>query len=136
MIEIEYEIILKLVLAVIIGGIVGWEREKIHRPAGLRTHMLVTLSAAMITITALDSFGVQSARVVAGIVTGIGFLGAGTIFREKDHVRGLTTAASLWTVAGIGIALGTGFYQAVIVSSILLLVILRLNVFEKKKFKK
>lgn len=132
----EYEVVVKLVLAVIIGGIVGWEREKIHRPAGLRTHMLVSLSSALITVTAIDYFGIEAARILGGIVTGIGFLGAGTIFKQKDHVRGLTTAASLWAIAAIGIAIGTGFYVAVGVATILLIIILNLGMFEKKIFKK
>lgn len=99
----------KLVLAALMGGIVGWEREVHERPAGLRTHILVCMGSALITLVSL-SFTTPSdpGRIAAQIVSGIGFLGAGTILRQGNIVRGLTTAASLWTVAGIGMATAIG----------------------------
>lgn len=102
--------VLRLVLAGIFGGIVGYEREVHEHPAGLRTHILVCLGAALITMVSV-SFRPPDGdpgRIAAQIVSGIGFLGAGTILRQGSIVRGLTTAASLWTVAGIGIAVGVG----------------------------
>ncbi|MHB1459301.1 MAG: MgtC/SapB family protein [Armatimonadota bacterium] len=100
---------IKLILAGLLGGIVGYEREKNEHPAGLRTHMLVCLGSTLIVLIS-QSYGAGSdpTRIAAQIVSGIGFLGAGTILRQGNVVRGLTTAASLWTVAGIGMAVGVG----------------------------
>lgn len=105
-----WEMALKLVVAMILGGLIGFERETHGRPAGLRTHILVCVGA---TLFALCSFSVAGTRfdpgrVTAQIVTGIGFLGAGTIMRQGSVVRGLTTAASIWIVAAIGIAVAIG----------------------------
>lgn len=102
--------ILRLVLAGVFGGIVGYEREVHEHPAGLRTHTLVCMGAALMTMVSVSfsSPGSDPGRIAAQIVSGIGFLGAGTILRQGNIVRGLTTAASLWTVAGIGIAVGVG----------------------------
>jgi len=130
---IDLDLIFKLILAALIGGAVGWQRERIHVPAGLRTHMLVSLSAALLTVTALIHYTPDVGRITAGIVTGMGFLGAGTIFRDKNHVHGLTTAASMWTVAAIGIAVGVGYIQAAIISAILVVIILQLSKFEVSK---
>jgi len=104
----ELDIVLKLSLALLFSALVGVEREKTRHPAGLKTHMLVCIGSTMITMVSAQIF--NSPVVAAGIVTGIGFLGAGTIFKDKDHVRGLTTAASIWTIAGVGLALGSGAY--------------------------
>ena len=100
----------KLILAAIFGGIVGYEREVHEHPAGLRTHILVCMGSALMTIVSIKFQPPEGdpGRIAAQIVTGIGFLGAGTILRQGSTVRGLTTAASLWTVAGIGIAVGVG----------------------------
>lgn len=102
-------VLVKLVLAVVFGGVVGWQREARDRPAGLRTHVLVCVGAAVYTLASL-SFGARSdpARVAAQVATGMGFLGAGTIIRHGNVVRGLTTAASLWAVAAIGLCVGIG----------------------------
>ncbi len=129
------EVTVGLILATIIGGIIGVEREKIHRPAGLRTHMLVCLSATLLTHASLFQFA-ASDRIIAGIVTGMGFLGAGTIFRIEDHVHGLTTAASLWTTAALGIAIGMGMYLETFVAVALVMLILNLNMIEAHKFQK
>ncbi|MHB0997774.1 MAG: MgtC/SapB family protein [Armatimonadota bacterium] len=100
---------LKLILASILGGVVGFERERHEHPAGLRTHILVCMGSTLIMLIS-QSFGTVTdpSRIAAQIVSGIGFLGAGTILRQGSVVRGLTTAASLWTVAGIGMAVGLG----------------------------
>ncbi len=100
---------LKLLVAGLLGGIIGWERERHDRPAGLRTHILVCMGSALFTLVS-DAYGVRvqsdPSRISAQVVSGIGFLGAGTILREGQVIRGLTTAASLWIVAAIGMAVG------------------------------
>lgn len=97
----------RLVLSTLLGALVGLQREHSGRPAGLRTHMLVCLGSALITLDS-ESYVGDEARISAQIISGIGFLGAGTIIREGRTIRGLTTAASLWAVAGLGIACGRG----------------------------
>ena len=125
--QYHVEIMFKLVLATFLGSLVGLEREIKRKPAGLRTHSIVTLGACLFTLVGLGLVGNSStdtSRIVQGIVTGIGFLGAGTIFQSKEKVRGLTTAAELWTLASIGILVGIGSYFIAIVAAILLLVVL------------
>ena len=124
------EILLRLVIAVIAGGFIGLEREVVHKPAGIRTHMLVCLGAALFVLVTLETLPNETARIIAGIATGIGFLGAGTIFRSKSEVHGLTTAASIWAVAGVGIAIGLGYYLMTIIAVALILIILQLNKME------
>jgi len=106
-VNFDIETIFRLALAIALGGLIGFERELKHRPAGLRTHMLVSLGATVFTIISL-SFDVEPSRIAAGIVTGIGFLGAGSIIAQKGHIRGITSAATLWVVAGIGLSIGVG----------------------------
>ncbi len=101
------ETLASLLVSVAFGAIVGIEREHAHRPAGLRTHMLVSLGSCLFTIMSRE-FGAQPAQVAGGIVAGIGFIGAGTIWAEKDKVKGITTASSLWATAAIGLATGLG----------------------------
>ena len=114
----EGELVLRLVLAGILGGLVGFERERHNRPAGLRTHMLVCLGSALVMIVSIAGFSGEigpvgdQARIAAQVVSGIGFLGAGTIMRQGSAVRGLTTAASIWVVAAVGLATGIGLYMA------------------------
>ena len=124
----DYAVILgKLLLATFIGLLIGSERAMHKKPAGLRTHSLVSLGACLFTITALNLVGNQMdfvARIIPGIVTGIGFLGAGMIFHSKDGVRGLTTAAEVWALAAIGILVGIGSYFTAIAATILVLIIL------------
>ena len=129
--EIEWGVLLKLLLAVLFGGVIGYERESAHRPAGLRTNILVCLGAALIVL--FEAFyhdknpGISDhLRMAAQIVTGIGFLGAGTIIQTRSHVKGLTTAATIWVTAAIGMAVGGGFYYAAGASVILVLLSLRL----------
>ena len=125
--NVDVEFIVRLVLAAVAGGLVGFEREKVHKPAGVRTHMLVSLGSALLVLTTIAVLPEEGGRLVAGIATGVGFLGAGTIFRAKDHVMGLTTAASIWTVAAIGITLGLGEYVLGAAASILVILILQLK---------
>jgi len=128
------QIIIRLLLAAILGGLVGFERERHNkRMAGFRTHILVCVGAALIMLTSLfifDLYGnrapVDPARIAAGVITGIGFLGAGTIIRSKVSVIGLTTAASLWTISGIGLAIGCGFYVASCTATVIVLAALYL----------
>ncbi len=124
----DSQIVLRLVLSVLFSGLIGLERQMHRRSAGLRTHILVCLGSCLIMLTSLyvfdiykDKATVDPARIAAGVITGIGFLGAGAIIREKEGVKGLTTAASLWVVSGIGLAVGVGFYSAGIVTTVLAL---------------
>ena len=124
----EYsEILLRLVLAVVAGGLIGLEREVVHKPAGVRTHMLVSLGSALFVLITLNTVPEGVDKIIAGIATGIGFLGAGTIFKSRSEVQGLTTAASVWTVAAVGLAVGLGYYLMTIISVILVLIVLHLN---------
>ena len=125
------ETLLSLLLAVAFGAIVGIEREISHKPAGLRTHMLVSLGACLFTIMS-TSFGAQPAQVAGGIVAGIGFIGAGTIWAEKDKVQGITTAASLWATAAIGLTTGISDYPLAGVVTLLVFLILLSNRFLKR----
>jgi putative Mg2+ transporter-C (MgtC) family protein len=125
------ETLASLLLSVALGAIVGIERERAHRPAGLRTHMLVCLGACLFTIMS-TSFGGQPAQVAGGIVAGIGFIGAGTIWGERDKVKGITTAASLWATAAIGLTVGMGSYPLAIVVTILVFLILASDVLLKR----
>ena len=111
------DIVIRLLLAIGTSALIGFEREKTKHAAGLRTHMLVCLGSTLITLVSIDMFPSDPARIASGIITGVGFLGAGTIFRDKNNVRGLTTAASIWAVAGLGVALATGAYFISIAST-------------------
>lgn len=128
------EMILRLVVSSILGGIIGLEREVKSRPAGIRTHMLVSLGATLLMLVSMYGFeGGDPARLAAQVVSGIGFLGAGAILRKGDDVSGLTTAASVWVSGGIGLAIGNGYYMGgVITALIVLLCLLSLRVFHKK----
>ena len=112
-----------LLLAVALGAVVGIQREVAHRPAGLRTHMLVCLGSCLFTIVSM-SFSLDPARIAAGIVAGIGFIGAGTIWAEKDKVKGITTASSLWATSAIGLTIGIGDYPLAIAVTLLVFLIL------------
>jgi putative Mg2+ transporter-C (MgtC) family protein len=123
-----WEIFWRLALAAILGGAVGMERELREREAGLRTHLLVSVGSALFTIVSAYGFRefltsgqaivrADPARIAAQIVTGIGFLGAGVIFRQGFTVRGLTTAATLWLVAAVGMAAGAGYWQGAVIAT-------------------
>lgn len=127
----DMQIITRLTLSVLLSGLIGLERQMHKRTAGLRTHILVCLGSCLIMLTSLYVFDIYNnianldpGRIAAGVITGIGFLGAGTIIREREGVRGLTTAASLWVVAGIGLAAGCGFQKAALYTTVLTLVVL------------
>jgi len=123
-----------LLMALVCGGVVGLERERSRRPAGLRTHVLVCIGSALIMQVSLDMYYMvreaggstgDPGRIAAQVVSGIGFLGAGTIMREGANIRGLTTAASLWVVAGIGLAMGANMYVPGIVATLLVFLTLK-----------
>lgn len=122
----EFELVIRLVAAVILGALVGIEREIVHKPAGLRTNILVCLGSSLITIVSTYYYTIDPARLAAGIVTGVGFLGAGAIIATKGEVKGITTAASIWAVAAIGITVGLGLYLLASVTAILTFIILEL----------
>ena len=130
------EICLRLACAMLVGLVIGTEREYTHRPAGMRTHILVALGACVISVTGELIFNHYAtlgatpdpARLSAQVVTGVGFLGAGTIMREGPTVKGLTTAASLWAVACLGLAAGFGYYAVAIFGMIFIFV--TLTIFE------
>jgi putative Mg2+ transporter-C (MgtC) family protein len=138
----ETQVIWRLILAVILSSLVGLERQMHRRYAGLRTHILVCLGSCLIMLTSLyvfdiykDVVALDPSRIAAGVITGIGFLGAGAIIRDREGIKGLTTAASLWVVAGIGLAVGCGFYSASVITTILALgVLLLLRQAEEKIF--
>jgi len=114
----------RLLLAALLGGIIGLERQLRHRPAGLRTHMFICFGAAMFTVLSRQLAGVESdsARIAAQIIPGIGFIGAGSILHAKTSVTGLTTAATLFVVAGVGMAAGGGLYLTATFATAIILV--------------
>ena len=118
------ELTIRLMLALLLGGAIGIEREYRAKAAGFRTHFLVALGSALFCLVSQFGFGVDlkdSSRVAAQVVSGIGFLGAGTIIFQKNVVRGLTTAAGLWVTAAIGLACGTGMYLAAVLTTAMVL---------------
>jgi putative Mg2+ transporter-C (MgtC) family protein len=133
-------LIFKIVLAVCAGGIIGLEREMKHKGAGLRTHIIICLGSMLAALTSLYLFDMYSytnivdpTRIIAGVVTGIGVLCAGTIMRGGETVIGLTTAATLWVISGIGVAIGAGFYvPAVLVTLTVYGVLYGMKTIQKK----
>lgn len=122
-----WDVILRLLLAIALGGIIGLERETSQKPAGLRTHILICSSAALLMIlsqlmlTGTAYSGGETLRVAAAAITGMGFIGAGTIIQSQGSVHGLTTAATLWTVSGLGLVVGAGYYIVGVLFSALIL---------------
>lgn len=137
MFAIDIEVIIKIVLSLFLSAIIGLERERHSKPAGLRTHILVCVGANLIMLVSLYMSQkyeeISPSRIAAQVVSGIGFLGAGTIIVSHGLVKGLTTAASLWTVAGIGLAVGAGFYQGAVITTFLIILILLVLEFLEKK---
>jgi putative Mg2+ transporter-C (MgtC) family protein len=135
---IEIEIVARLVLAAVLGMLIGFERELHHKPAGMRTHVMVCIGATLFTIVSTSIKGdlVDASRIASGVVIGIGFLGAGTIFKSASKVIGLTTAAELWVLAAIGLAIGIGLYTTAIVTTIIVLLILFPGKMMEAKLKK
>lgn len=128
---IDSSVLFRLILAVLLGGVVGMEREMHGRPAGFRTHIVVCLGATMLIVGSeyyqnyVDPGTVfDPNRMAAGIITGIGFLGAGAIMREENMVRGLTTAGCIWFVAGLGIVIGKGLFPLALWGTLLVFVML------------
>ena len=142
----QMQIIFQLILALILGAVMGLERERKNKGAGFKTYSLVSLGACLFTIVALNSFSLftgeagisfDPSRIIMAVATGIGFIGAGIIIFHKDHIKGTTTAAGLWCVAAIGAAIGIKLYLLACFASILVLIILALfGVLERKVFKK
>ncbi len=128
-VELQIELGLRLTAGLVLGAIIGFERELHRQPAGFRTHSLVALGAALFTIVSAYAFtgpNVDPTRIAAQIVSGIGFIGAGTILQYRGGIRGLTTAASLWAVAAIGTAAGAGLLIMAVIGTLLILVVLAL----------
>jgi len=128
-VPIELEMVLRLLMATALGAIIGYQRERAGKPVGLRTSVLVCVGAAVFTMASIYGFGAVAdpSRVAAGIVVGIGFLGAGAIIRrERGAVEGLTTAATIWAVAGIGLAAGAGLYLISALAAVIILIVLLL----------
>lgn len=139
----EYEALLRVVIAALLGGVIGYDRESRRRTAGLRTHMLVALGAAAFTVVAImitdhpaledANVNIDPARITAGIITGIGFLGGAIVFREGARPRNVTTAAGIWSVTGVGMAVGLGYYVlAVGVTALIILVLSVLKLAEER----
>lgn len=129
---IQVDLTIRLVVALLIGAVIGLERELQRMPAGFRTHALVSLGSAIFTVISAYAFtgpGSDPTRIAAQIVSGVGFLGGGAILHYGGTVRGLTTAASLWAVAGVGMAAGAGLYVVAVVGGVL--VIVALEVFQR-----
>ena len=121
----EIQMTIRLAVAMLLGGLIGIEREYRAKDAGFRTHFLVALGSALFCIVSQFGFGFElkdSSRVAAQVVSGIGFLGAGTIIFQKNVVRGLTTAAGLWVTAAIGLACGTGMFIAAVMTTLMVLI--------------
>ena len=125
------EMILRLLLAVVLGTVIGYQRKRAGKPLGIRTYVLITLGAALFTVVSIFGFSgvADPSRVAAGVVVGIGFIGAGVIFRrpQAGEVTGLTTAASMWAAAAVGLAAGAGLYLISAVATLLIVVSLLLS---------
>jgi putative Mg2+ transporter-C (MgtC) family protein len=127
-----FEYALRLFLSAILGGVIGTEREKRDKAAGIRTYALVAVTSCLIMLTSYnlamdlgdEKAYADAARIAAQVVSGVGFLGAGTILKNDNKIRGLTTAAGLWSVAGIGLAVGMGYYFIAIITSIIIVITL------------
>lgn len=135
----EPDVLIRLVLATLLGGLVGIERQIHHKPAGLRTHILVCIGACMCMIIGISlnkEFGnsIDPTRIAAQVVSGIGFLGAGTIMVSKASVKGLTTAASIWATSVLGLAIGNGMFFTASIAAMLMVTVLLMFEFVEEKF--
>lgn len=123
--DLQLELAFRLLVAAILGAAIGLEREYHDHPAGMRTHLLVSVGSATFTVLSIEAFkapGADPARIAAQIVTGIGFLGAGAILKDDAGIRGLTTAASLWAVAAVGVASGAAAWGVAVAATIIVIV--------------
>ena len=138
--DLQFELAVRLVVAAILGALIGLEREYHGHPAGTRTHMLVSVGSAAFTVLSIEAFkgpGTDPGRIAAQIVTGIGFLGAGAILKDGRTIRGLTTAASLWAVAAVGMAAGAAAWGVAVATTIIVIVSLwPLHEIEKRFMKR
>ncbi len=127
--QLEIESILKIFIAVLVGGLIGLERESSKRPAGLRTHILVCVASTMVMdinlMIAQQYITADPMRLGAQVISGMGFLGAGTIIKEGNTVKGLTTAAGLWAVACLGLVIGAGYYLMALFAALVMLITLK-----------
>ncbi len=135
----DIDILYRLILSTLLGGLVGIERQIHHKPAGLRTHILVCIGACMCMIIGLSlnkefGEGIDPSRIAAQVVSGIGFLGAGTIMVTRASVKGLTTAASIWATSALGLAIGNGMFFTASVAAILMVTVLLVFEFIEEKF--
>lgn len=128
---LRLDVLGRLLIAVVLGGVIGLEREQKGKEAGLRTHILICLGAALFTIISVEMIDPEGnwppgdvSRIAANVVTGVGFIGAGVILQSRGRVRGLTTAATIWTVAALGVATGAGQYVAAVGAAVLMLLVL------------
>lgn len=123
---VQAEVIIELLLAALLSTLIGWDRETRHQPAGLRTHILVAVGSCLFTSLSIHAFSGDTARVAAQVVAGIGFLGAGTIIQRKGQAHHLTTAASIWATAAVGMAVGVGAWFLALGSTLIIWGILRI----------
>ena len=139
----DWEMAVRLITSCVLGGIIGYEREAHRKTAGLRTHILVSIGSCLIMILSIKIYesvqgftNADPTRLAAQVVSGIGFLGAGSILKDGSTVKGLTTAASLWVVAGVGLAVGSGYYMgALITTALVFLTLSILSRLENKDYK-
>jgi putative Mg2+ transporter-C (MgtC) family protein len=130
--EIVIQDIVKLLLSVLCGGVIGWERFISRKPAGFRTLILVCLGATLVTMISVDGLQGDAIRIVAGVMTGIGFLGAGAVIGTQGNVQGLTTAASIWVVAAIGVVIGIGEFLLALTTTIICYLVLKFGFIRHK----
>ena len=133
--EEQLIMVLQVMLALALAGIIGYEREKYSKPAGLRTHMLLAIGCTTLTILSYNAFPnpTDNSRLAAAIITGIGFIGAGTVLQTRERIVGLTTAASIWLTASVSLAVGTGYYVLAVAGTILGYIILESKQIQIKK---
>ena len=134
----EIETLFRVTMAIVLGALIGWERETEGKPAGLRTNALVSLGAATFVLSGLLFFPAVDdvSRLAASIVTGIGFLGAGAIIARRGSVKGLTTSAAIWVSAAVGVSCALGQYLLAVVVAVVAFIVLRSGKFEKEKLGK
>lgn len=135
----DLELIGRIILSVILGAIIGYEREITKKPAGLRTHIFIGMGSCLFTISSIQLIPTNTdlmfdaTRIAAGIVTGAAFIGAGSIIARRGDIKGVTTAASIWIVAALGLMVGLGNYLLPIVSTIIAFFVLRIGVFADRR---